>query len=74
MTTQMENIINWKQISRILAGNETSIRKYKCPKKYQKKVSILLQLVELWEKVYVIEQSSDMVIQDKEFMNLLIRK
>jgi len=42
------NLINWKEVSRILSGNDNSIRSNKCPKKYEKKVNRLLKVIELW--------------------------
>lgn len=47
----MEKIINWVELSRLLAGNETSISKNRIPKKYQAKVNRLLKLLELWSNV-----------------------
>ena len=45
-----KEIINWKEVSRRLSGNDNSIRSNKCPKKYEKKVDRLIQLLEAWER------------------------
>jgi len=42
------DLINWKEVSRRLSGNDNSIRSNKCPKKYEKKVNRLLKVIELW--------------------------
>lgn len=44
----LENVINWKAVSRHLAGNETSIQRNRIPKKYQKKVDELLSVTSEW--------------------------
>jgi len=46
----MKELINWKELSRTLAGNEESIRSNKVPKKYEKKVNRLLKIIEVWLK------------------------
>jgi hypothetical protein len=46
----MSNLINWKELSRRLAGNETSITRNRIPKKYQQKVVDLIAHVEAWEE------------------------
>lgn len=46
----MSNLINWKELSRRLAGNETSITRNRIPKKYQSKVDSLILEIEGWEK------------------------
>ena len=43
-----EKLINWKQISIELSGNDNSIRKNQIPKIYQNKVEKLLKLINLW--------------------------
>ena len=44
------DLINWKELSRTLAGNETSITRNRIPKKYQSKVDDLIRVIEGWEK------------------------
>lgn len=44
----MKDLINWKALSRKLAGND-SIRSNKMPKKYERKVKRLIRLLEGWE-------------------------
>lgn len=46
----MEDLINWKELSRTLAGNETSITRNRIPKKYQSKVDDLIRVIEGWGK------------------------
>jgi len=46
----MKNLINWKQVSIELSGNDNSIRKNQVPKKYKAKIDRLLKLLELWRK------------------------
>ncbi len=46
----MSNLINWKELSRRLAGNETSITRNRIPKKYQEKVDNFIECVEGWEE------------------------
>ena len=41
-------LINWKEVSRRLSGNDNSIRSNKFPKKYEKKVNRLLKVIEMW--------------------------
>ena len=45
----MKDLINWKELSRRLAGNNTSITRNRIPKKYQSKVDSLLKHLEAWE-------------------------
>jgi len=42
--------INWVELSRFLANNETSVSRNRIPKKYQDKVNSLVQSIERWEK------------------------
>lgn len=46
----MEDLINWKELSRIIAGNETSITRNRIPKKYQSKVDSLIATLKEWEE------------------------
>jgi uncharacterized coiled-coil protein SlyX len=45
----MEDLINWKELSRTLAGNQTSISRNRIPKKYQSKVNSLIAKLKEWE-------------------------
>lgn len=47
----MKNLINYKALSRHLAGNETSISRNRIPLKYQTKVQSLIEHVEKWDEV-----------------------
>lgn len=44
------DLINWKELSRKLAGNETSITRNRIPKKYQSKVDSLIDTLKAWEE------------------------
>ena len=46
----MEDLINWVELSRYLAGNESSVSRTRCPKKHKPKVKELLNLLEQWSK------------------------
>ena len=46
----MEDLINWVELSRYLAGNETSVSRNRCPKKYQGKVDSLKAHIKMWEE------------------------
>jgi len=43
-----KDLINWVELSRYLAGNESSVSRNRCPKKYQKKVDSLIEVLESW--------------------------
>ncbi len=44
------DLINWKELSRKLAGNNTSITRNRIPKKYQPKVDSLIAVLKEWEE------------------------
>lgn len=44
----MKNLINWKEMSRVLTGNETSISRNRIPKKYQSDVNDLILTIKAW--------------------------
>ena len=43
-----EDLINWQGLSRHLAGNISSVGRKRYPKKYDKKVSELVDLIDKW--------------------------
>ena len=45
-----KDLINWVELSRFLANNETSVSRNRIPKKYQDNVNSLIQSIERWEK------------------------
>lgn len=47
---QIKDLINWKTLSKTLAGNDNSIRKNSIPKKYNIRVDYLIQLLEIWSR------------------------
>lgn len=46
----MKNLINWVELSRHLAGNETSVSQNRIPKKYQSKVDSLIEHLKSWNE------------------------
>jgi len=46
----MEDLINWVGLSRYLAGNESSVSRNRCPKKYQGNVDSLITHLKAWEE------------------------
>lgn len=44
----MKDLINWKALSRYLAGNDTSVSRTRCPKKYQSRVDNFISTIEAW--------------------------
>ena len=46
----MEELINWVELSRYLAGNESSVSRTRCPKKYQGNVDSLIVSLKAWEE------------------------
>ncbi len=46
----MSKLINQAELSRVLSGSDNSVRLNKLPKKYQAKVTALLQAIEAWEE------------------------
>ena len=45
-----KDLIKWSELSRKLSGSDNSIRPYKIPKKYERKVNRLLWILDLWER------------------------
>ena len=50
-TNIKKSIINWTKVSNLLAGNDGSIREYKYPDKYKKKI----EFIKRWEKYLLNE-------------------
>ena len=46
-----KDLINWVELSRYLADNESSVSRTRCPKKYQDKVNALISLIEDWGNI-----------------------
>ena len=44
-----ENLINWGELSRLLVGNRSSITKKRIPKKHDKSIERLKQLIKQWD-------------------------
>lgn len=44
----IKEIINWQALSRFLALNDESVRRNKCPKKYQRRVDVLIYVITRW--------------------------
>jgi len=45
-----KDLINWVELSRYLSGNESSVSRTRCPKKYQKAVDSLIDNLKAWEE------------------------
>lgn len=45
----MENLINWGELSRILAGSRSVVTKNRMPKKYKQSVTDLIAALEKWD-------------------------
>lgn len=46
----MKDLINWVELSRYLAGNESSVSRNRCPRKYQRNVDELINHLKAWEE------------------------
>lgn len=46
----MKDIINWRGLSKLLTGNEDAIRSNRIPKKKEKEVQELQDLINYWKK------------------------
>jgi len=46
--TQARDLINWVELSRFLADNESSVSRTRCPKKYETRVSELVAIINEW--------------------------
>lgn len=47
---EIKDLINWKNLSKNLANNDSSVRKNRIPKKYEERVDYLIQLLEIWDR------------------------
>lgn len=45
-----KKILNWREVSRVVSGNDQSIRANKIPNKYKKDLDKLLSMIETWVK------------------------
>lgn len=50
---QPENLINWGELSRLLAGHRSSITKNRISKKHQEPIDKLLIAINNWQKKYL---------------------
>jgi len=46
----MEDIINWRALSRLMTGSDTAMRSNKIPKRNQAAIKELDDLIEYWKK------------------------
>ena len=51
----VKKLINWRELSRLLAGNSDSIRANKIPNKYKDKVNNLEKRIDTWSKKDITE-------------------
>lgn len=71
----MEDLINWVELSRHLAGNESSVSRNRCPKKYQKKVDSLIEHLKAWgKKIEIMDIEEKKRLQDAATDLLLQRE
>jgi uncharacterized coiled-coil protein SlyX len=61
----MEDLINWKELSRTLAGNQTSISRNRIPKKYQSKVDNLIECLKAWEEKNIKTMDEAQTLDEK---------
>lgn len=47
--SQPEDLINWAELSRFLAGSRTSIQKNRIPEKHFERIQFLCSLIEKWQ-------------------------
>lgn len=59
------DLINWKELSRTLAGNQTSISRNRIPKKYQSKVDDLILHVKAWEEKNIKTVDESQTLDEK---------
>ena len=48
-TNDINEIINWGELSRLLAGNRSSITKKRIPKKHEATIDRLKELIKQWD-------------------------
>lgn len=48
MTYDPNDLINWAEVSRVLAGDRASITRGRIPKKHEKKINRLIQFCTEW--------------------------
>lgn len=46
---EIDDLINWGELSRLLAGNRSSITKKRIPKKHQATIDRLKELIQQWD-------------------------
>ena len=49
MDNQIDDLINWGELSRLLAGNRSSITKKRIPKKHHPTIERLKELIKQWD-------------------------
>ena len=49
MDNQIDDLINWGELSRLLAGNRSSITKTRIPKKHKATIDRLKYLIQQWD-------------------------
>jgi hypothetical protein len=45
-----EKLINWGELSRLLAGSRSSITQKRIPKKHRAKIEALIEFIREWQK------------------------
>ena len=46
---EIDSLINWGELSRLLAGNRSSITKKRIPKKHELSIERLKELIKQWD-------------------------
>ena len=49
----VENLINWSELSRLLCNDRRSIYKNRISEKHKQKIEALINAIEKWKKEYV---------------------
>jgi len=47
---EIENLINWGELSRMLAGSRSAITRSRVPKKHKEAINELLEFLEKWKQ------------------------
>ena len=72
MQDDISELINWRQLSQTLAGNDTSIRRNLIPAKYQKQVDVLKLVLTVWRDAYYGGKTVTATVDVKSLLDLLI--
>lgn len=70
---QIENLINWRQLSKVLSknGNETAVRKNSYAKWYDKAIEDLLVSLQQWKSEHIDNNPPQIKLTVEEIKNKL---